>query len=265
MKTGISSSCYYPRYTEDAFLDIARRGAGVAEIFFNAPSELEPAFVDRLDAVRREYGVDVVSVHPYSSGFETVYFFGDYPRRLDDGIAFYGSFFAAAQKLGARYVVFHGCHRGKPILPQFYAERLELLDRAAAEYGVELLQENVDRCVSREPEFIAALRRLLPGQGFVLDVKQAIRAGYSPYAMLEAMGPNIRHVHISDHDARRDCLPVGAGVMDFGKLRRALEAQGFDGAVIEELYSDSFSSDEELWTSFRTLQGLFPPKDAGKA
>ena len=44
MKIGVSTSCFYPVETEIALEEIGKAGVKVTEVFFNAQSELKPAF-----------------------------------------------------------------------------------------------------------------------------------------------------------------------------------------------------------------------------
>ena len=254
MKAGISTACLYPMETEKALEQLLDRGFCRFEVFVNAYEELLPPVRDRLLALSRE--AEVLSLHPFSSGFETMLFFTDYPRRFRDGLELYRRFFDLAGEMGASYVVFHGAHRGMDIPPEVYAQRYGALHDAAREMGVMLLHENVERSMSRDPALLRGLRARVPDAGFVLDLKQAARAGVSPFAMAEAMGPGLRHVHVSDAGPRGSCLPVGQGTLDFPALLRVLAAQGFDGCLTLELYSTSYRRQEDLEDSVARLEGL---------
>ena len=63
----------------------------------------------------------------------------------------------------------------------------------------------VPRC-----RFLLEMRDALGKQArFVLDIKQAVRSGEDPFAMLRGLNSHIVHVHISDHGEYGDCLPLG--------------------------------------------------------
>ena len=81
---------------------------------------------------------------------------------------------------------------------------------------------------------------------FVLDIKQAVRAGVDPFAMLDAMGPCLRHVHLNDHSAEQSCLPPGKGGFDFVAFFSRLRDQGFDEAGVIEVYRGDYGQPEEL-------------------
>lgn len=256
MRVGISTSCFYPQPTEEALNTLLALGTGTLEVFFNSHSELEPAFLQRLRAAADGCGAQIVAVHPYTSGMEGLLFFSDYERRFADAREYYKRYYEAAARLGAGLVVFHGAYRQQTIPLEEYARRIDLLDGDAAALGVRLAQENVERCLSRTVEFAAALRRLRPTQKFVFDWKQAVRAQADPWQLLETMGPGLAHLHLSDHIPGCDCLPPGLGTADFGRLFRWLEARGFDGTAVIELYRRNFGGSKELVQSLAFLRSL---------
>lgn len=255
MRTGVSTACFYPASTEEALLLAARSGAPCTEIFVNADSEFSPAFFDRLAASARENGVDVVSIHPFTSGFEPILFFSDYPRRMQDGLDMYRRFFELAARIGARYFVLHGA-RAQSVLPdEELFERFMLLRRLAAGEGVRLLQENVARCKSRSPAFIRQMRACLGEEAeFVLDTKQALRSGVSIEEMRLAMGEGLRHVHISDCSGEKDCVLPGRGGMDISGFSRLLSGSGYTGDLMLEVYRDSYGEVQELFSACRYLE-----------
>lgn len=86
--------------------------------------------------------------------------------------------------------------------------RFEGVSDLGRTYGVTLAQENVVRFRASDNAYIAAMRRQLgPKAAFVFDLKQCRRCGHRPEDVVAAMGSALVHVHISDNDARRDCLP----------------------------------------------------------
>lgn len=254
MKTGISTACLYPLETEQALEQLIRRGFDHFEVFVNSFSELDGPVAARLVELSRSR--DVVSLHPFSSGFETMLFFSDYPRRTQDGLELYRRFCDLATRMGASFLVFHGAHRGMPLTMPFYAQRYARLHETARSMGITLVHENVERSVSRDPELFRVLRREIPDAAFALDLKQAVRAGFTPLEMIQAMGPNLRHVHISDAGPQESCLPVGKGTVDFPQLLAALREQGFDGCLALELYSTSYQDPQDLERSVAALERM---------
>ena len=260
MRIGVSSSCLYPMLLEESVRTLLGQGVKTLELFVNAGSELREPFVRELRRMTDDAGAEIVSLHPFSSAFESMLFFTDYMRRFEDGLGFYRQFFRAAELLGARIFVFHGCStrmRLNNMNEDIYCERFERLRRAAAEYGVTFAQENVNGYCSESPDFIRAIRERLPDVRFVLDQKQCIRAGVSVREMSEAMGGRVCHVHLSDSLPGQDCLPPGTGSYDFAALFALLRAAqpGAETGVIE-LYRKNFGAADELSAALRSLNGV---------
>lgn len=206
-------------------------------------------------------GARVASIHPFTAAYESLMFFSDYERRTRDSVEQYRRYFAAAAFLGARTVVFHGARKDLPIPMELYCERYARLAAAAREEGAVLAQENVSRCKCGASENIAAMRALLGEQvHFVLDVKQALRAGEAWGEMCGVMQGRIAAVHLSDHAPGRDCLLPGAGQADFSLLRANLRAQAFDGPLFIEVYRSNFNSLAELPSAQRYAADVFSPE-----
>ena len=163
MVTGISTSCFYPLETEKALALLVEAGAKNGEVFLNSFSELEEPYLRALDRAARAGGLGILSVHPFTSGWEGSLFFSGYPRRMEDGIDLYRRFFWGAALLGADKVIFHGAPLGMEIPMEEYARRYARLDQAARELGVRLCHENVCRTVSRSAAFFRELLRFCPG------------------------------------------------------------------------------------------------------
>jgi len=258
---GISSACYYPMQTEDALAQIADSGARVCEIFFNTQSEIAHPFIDRIKKIADDGGFSVGSVHPFSSFAETNCFFSAYGRRTEESIDWYKGFFSGAAELGAKFFVFHGAVYSASLSPEFYAERFSLLSRAAKTEGITLCQENVSRCLAGKSSYVAELRRLLGDEiSFVLDVKQAHRAGEDPFKMAEAMGGGLKLVHVNDFDAHRECLLPGEGAFDLTGFKKALDGAGFCENYIIEVYRDNYGDYSEVKSSYRRLSEAFYPQ-----
>lgn len=254
MLAGLSTACTYPELTETTMARYAGFGIDCAEVFLNSFSELEEAYLMRLRKVADQAGMRIVSVHPFTSGMEPMLFFSAYRRRFEDGVELYKRFCRAANLLGAEILVFHGNLTVWEMDISEYFDRFAQLAQVTAGEGVELCQENVERCVSRNAAFFREMRRQFPSAGFVLDVKQAVRAGEDIFKLVQAMGRNIRHIHISDHQKNRDCLPLGTGDMDIAHFLGTVKELGFDGSVVLELYQDNYDKIQSLLESYRLLK-----------
>lgn len=262
MRIGMSTACFYPQPLEEILPVIAGLGVTAVEIFFNTESEFEPRFYENLGAQARSLGLDIVSVHPYSSLMEGMLLFSDYARRTEDGMLQYQRYFECAAALGARYLTFHGERdMGRADDPARWERKCAAYRRLcalASACGVTLAQENVAWCRSRDPAFLRALYRDVPELRYTLDIKQAYRSGQDWRTVLDVMGERLVNVHINDFSAEQSCLVPGAGTMDYANFFSRLRATGYDGHAIVEVYRTNFGKPAELGRALHLL-GRFAP------
>ena len=90
----------------------------------------------------------------------------------------------------------------------------------------------------------------------MLDLKQVRRAHGDTFEYIRALGENIVHLHISDGSVERDCLPVGHGEFDFRRLMREMDALGYSGAYMMELYRQNYDEFARLRESVDRLQDI---------
>lgn len=257
MKAGISTACLYPMELEMAFRQLAENGIKTAEIFVNSHCELSEPYLGEMLAIQKEYGVDVVSVHPYSCSIEPIMLFTAYERRVADMLEYYKRFFEYANLFGAKYFVLHGNKPQNPFPDEKYFERYLKLQDTAGQYGICVLQENVARCTSRSLDFLAEMKKSLgDNAAFVLDTKQAHRSGNDPIEMVKALGGSIKHVHFSDFGKAGDCLKFGFGEYDNHTLFTELKKCGYEGNIIIELYKGSHSGATDLAENCRVLNAF---------
>ena len=257
-RIGISTASLYPQLIEATLRRFGEQGVGWAEAFINTFSELKPDFVRELRRIADDGGVRLVSLHPFSCAFEPFLLFTGYPRRFEDALEFHKPYFEAANRLGAEIFVFHGDKYRGPgqslTSDEEYYERYARLRALGKRFGVNVAQENVERCRSRDLGFLREMARYLGGDvSFVFDNKQACRSGVDWREFLETLGPWIVHCHLSDNGPAGACLPVGAGTLDFGALFAALGAQGFTGAALVELYGEQLAEADCVYESWRAL------------
>ncbi len=242
MDIGISTACFYPLQTEQALQREVDLGFHTFEVFFNTFSELRPAFLEELK--QRAGNGRFVSIHPFTSGYESYLLFSRYERRFADGLDFYEHYFEAANRLGADILVIHGEKNMPTFSDGEYLEHFYRLSERGRKYGVRVAQENVVGHRSQSPAFIEKMRTQLGENAcFVLDIKQAVRAGVSPHVMCDAMGRGLIHLHCNDHNGEHDCVLAGEGRMDFEKLFRQMAAHGFEGDCVLEVYSGAIQDD----------------------
>ncbi len=268
MQAGVSTACLYPQHLEEALYDLALNGISCSELFVNADSDINRQRVHTMQEIMERFGVTVPSVHPFACPIEPLMLFTDYDRRVDDMIDYYRRYFEVMQRMGARVFVFHGNDTRHAIPAEQYCERYVRLVNAGKEFGVTVAQENVSRCQSGSLHFLREMKRILGDDAhFVLDIKQAVRAGESPINMLHMLGSHICHVHISDHSDKGDCLLIGAGNFRIRSFLEALYRYSPDCAVMLELYRQNYRGISDLISSYRMLSrmisGVESSADAG--
>lgn len=260
MKFGASTACFYPMLTEESLKQVIDIGFERAEIFMNAPSELEPLFINELNKIAQNSGTKIISVHPFSSFLESSCIFGDYQRRYDDFIDVYKKTCHAAAMLGARLIVIHGAVAQPkiPIPDERYFERFYNLVQIGKAEGVMVCQENVNRFKSQSIDFCKKMRNAL-GDDFkmVFDVKQTVRARQDTFEFLNEFKNDIVHLHISDNNEYDDCLPIGMGSFDFKRLKSIMDGVDYQGDAVIEIYSKSYDVKDVLTKSKVYLDNLW--------
>jgi sugar phosphate isomerase/epimerase len=133
-------------------------------------------------------------------------------------------------------------HNRKQVV-EMNADAITLLAQDAAQRGITLMVENLDRMFAD----VDALRGLLdavPDLSFHLDVAHAnLRLGLGGQnrtpELLSAFGDRLAHVHLSDNrGGDQDLhLPLGAGMIDWKKMIGALKASGYDDTITLEVFS----------------------------
>lgn len=255
MKVGVSTACLFPKPIEESLYELAVNGVGCVELFVNTHSELRKSFVHSLLKLMQRFDITCPSVHPFTCEIEPLMFFSDYERRMTDAMEYYKLYFQFMNIVGADIFVFHGGKGDKG--KEHYCERYSKLYRLGKEFGVTVAVENVTRCQSRSSAFIRDISAILGGEfAFVLDTKQAIRAGETPMAFLDAAGKNVVHVHISDSGELGDCLPIGKGNFRFKPFFDKLNSLNPDANLILELYRSSFNSISDLISSYNILVNM---------
>ena len=257
MEIGVSTACLYPLETEKALEKLLEMDFRSFEIFFNSQREFHPNFIRELKQQLDGRKAHVLSVHPYLSGYESFLLFSEYERRFWDTVEEYERCFEAANMLGARYVAIHG-DKFFAISDSCYLERFRILAEKGMEYGVYVAQENVNGARSAKPEFIEKMKNYLGENAhFILDFKQAVRAGQDPYELCRAMGKCLAHLHLNDHGPQGDCLLPGDGVMDFLKLKQLLTEQEYHGVGVIEVYAGNFQEEEQILRAKKFLEKIF--------
>ncbi len=259
MRVGISAASLYPMETEKAICHLNDLGFSLFEIFFNAYCETSAEFGALLNELRRTRGIEIKSVHPFTSALESMLLFERYERRFQEGLAFYQNYMEAARRIGAKLLVLHGQRQGAGSLSdQEYCAHYRALYALGQSLGITVAQENVWMFRSASPVFIETMRHELGKNcAFVLDTKQAVLSGYKPEVFCAAMGERLVHVHLSDHTENQSCLLPGEGTFDLKRFRRALDDIGYTGDVITEVYRKAIRNDAALRATLQVTKAIF--------
>ena len=259
MRLGISSAAYYGRLeTEDAAAKLRELPVDCCEIFTETRSEYSAEFGALVR--KRLDGLPCRAIHAKGTQFEGD-LFGASPRQREDAFQVLRGVLDCGQALGANIYVFHGQpdYRGglTPMrLPRLW-ETVEQVCALAGERNMRAAWENVSWCALKQPEDAAYLIKACPALSFVLDIKQAVRAGADPFAFLPVMKDRLIHIHVLDFDeSGRLCLP-GRGTFDFMRLRRELAKIDFSGDMILEPYAAQTGDDDALRESIGYLRSVF--------
>lgn len=254
---GVSSACFYPLETEKSLELTGKYGFKNVELFLNSHSEIEDDFVEKLIETKEKYGLNIVSVHPFASFAESFYLFSNYDRRYADILPLYDRLFEVTAKLGASFFVFHGAKIPGTISDDEYCRRFSHLIKMGKKYGIQVCHENVVHHRCQSPDYLKMMRDNI-GEDFkmVLDIKQAHRAGFTPYDFIEKLSDSIVHVHISDRNNEKDCIPPLKGVFDFSRFFETMKKIGYEGKYIIELYEWSYETKEEISEAYNNLYEL---------
>lgn len=199
--------------------------------------------------------MNVVSVHPTMSLAESFMLFSAYDRRKEEGLEWFKRYGEICGELGAEYIILHG---GKPngvLNDEEYFERFTEIANASKSGGGVLLQENVAKFRAGNLDFLGKMSDYLGDDArFCLDVKQCIRGGYSPFDVLRLLKTKIKHIHLSDHNEKKDCLIPLNGNFDFKVFLETVLSTGFDNSAVIEVYRDSYGGYSELFDGLRGLK-----------
>jgi len=260
-RLGVSTACYYPQDTFLSFKEVISANVPVAEVFMNSLDELEKSNLDRYREQMSEHGIEIISFHPYTSAFESLLFFSEYTRRVNDGIELYKRFFDAAAYLGAKYFVFHGERNvptfsrglsGDDVICNSYGRLIE----TAKSFGIVFTQENVNAHRSHCADHILKLRKLVPELRFTFDLKQALRAKQNYADIIAAMGDRLCHIHINDFGENECCLPF-TGNVDLYDVAQRLRDINYNGDYVLEIYRTGFTDNSQLCEALDKTRNLF--------
>lgn len=268
MQVGMSTASLFNKCDlEEAPAKLAQFCVEICEVFLNTFSEYEYDFISLLLERVQEARLTVYSLHPMGTQYEPQ-LFSLYHRQRSDALKIFQNVLQAGKRLGAQYYIMHGPANLGGAVKNMQLSRIGPMVRELCEmaqlYGMTIAWENVSWGLYAYPEFGSALQEAAQTDylRFTLDIKQAMRSGYSPYDFLKEMGDKLVNVHACDYvqTPARVCpaLP-GKGECDFRAVGTALRDSGYTGPVLFEVYSDLYKDEKEMLESYdylkRCLQG----------
>jgi sugar phosphate isomerase/epimerase len=255
MQAGVSTACLYPMELEKSLYELAVRGVECTEIFVNTHCEMFDPYLSQMKNIQKQTGIKVKSVHPYTCSIEPIMFFTKYERRINDFLEYYKNYLNYMNEFGAEILVLHGNKNENKFPDEAYFERFALLQELAESFGVCVAQENVSRCTSGSLAFLEKMKSYLGDKAkFVLDIKQAHRAGEDPISMVRALENSIVHIHFSDCGKSGDCLLYGEGEYDNDAFFKELNKINYTDSILLELYRDGYNKIEDLIENYRLLK-----------
>ena len=158
----------------------------------------------------------------------------DYSRRCVDMAAYLGS--PVVSVTSGRMVPGITPDESLKILKDSLGELLEHAERRDVRIGMEY---EPGLLVEKAEELADLIREMHSDSfGANLDLGHSHVLGEDPEPVIELLGSKIFHIHLEDIRARKHYhLIPGEGDLDFGRIFRALESQGYSGFVTVELYT----------------------------
>jgi sugar phosphate isomerase/epimerase len=122
-------------------------------------------------------------------------------------------------------------------------ESLEMIVEKAHDLGLCLCLENMfprTQWLVNPEEFVAILAKF-PTVNLLLDIGHAHiedAGGNKCLRFIDKFRGRIGHLHASDHFGKEDQhLPIGAGIIDFSKIVKAIKEIGYDDTITLEVFS----------------------------
>ncbi len=258
MKLGISTASFYgKKYTEEALEFLAQNGVDCCEVFLSSFSEYTETFAQKLLSVKGN--TEVYSMHTLNSQFEGQ-LFSHSERQYNDAIEIFRSALSVGKMLGAHFYVMHGPQQMKYTKYvtnyEFFGKRTAELAKITAEYGLMLTWENVHWAHYNHPFFMQNIRKYCDVPvGNTLDIKQAAQSDTTIDKYIFDMDGNIKNVHIVDFDEEGKLVLPGRGYYDYKSLFDRLD--GYDGAVMIEVYDGCYSDFSEIIQSYDWLKNVY--------
>ncbi len=257
MNVGISTASLFGReYNEEALVTFENLGIEVCEIFLESFCEYTTEYANLLKSKLSK--VKVHSIHTLNTHFEPQLFSRN-DRSYNDAYRIFEGVLKCAKILDAKNYIFHGRIRTKRANFSNYEETGNFFNKLtdlSKTYGVEVNLENVEWAMNNHVGYFEALKPYSKDLRACLDIKQARLSGYDYHGYLNEMADRLNTVHISDYDSDGKIVLPGKGLFDFEKFIGELNSVNFNGAILLEVYNDSFKTLDQLVESLEYIKNL---------
>lgn len=229
LRVSLSTSSVYPGPTSSGFEAAARLGYDGVEVMVG--TDEVSTDIEAVHGLAEFHRIPIVSVHAPTL-LLTQRVWGTEP---------WGKLHRAAEmalEVGAEVVVVHPPFRWQANYSRDFIDGIAELER---QYSIAFAVENMYPWRSGRREFQAYSPDWDPvGYDYAnvtLDLSHASTAGQDSLEMVRALGPRLRHVHMTDGSgsSRDEHLIPGRGNQPCGALLDHLVATGFDGEVVIEI------------------------------
>lgn len=169
----------------------------------------------------------------------------------------------AGNILGASCYTFHGMRKGPSdfISKELIHDVYNNLTYIAGENEIKLAQENVSWCMSSDLEYLQDLKdNCKYPLYYTIDIKQAYRAGIDPLKYIEIMDKELINFHVNDRNDKYSCLMPGDGDVNFKDIFGRIEKSQYKGNAIVEVYSNNYTSYEDIKISKKYLENFIESK-----
>lgn len=259
MELGISTATFFGKIlTEESFEIMEKMDAKICEVFLTTFYEYNASFAELLKTKNK--ALKVHSMHSLNNQFEPE-LYNQALRTRSDAEDIFKRVCNAGKILNSKYYTFHGPAKLKKkeyvFDYEYLGKRTEELCNITKSYGLELCYENVHWTFYSENGYFRNLKKYAPSLRACLDIKQAMQSKIDYNLFIEDMGQDLRTVHLCDYDKNGNLCVPGRGIFDFKELFNILQYNGFNGALILELYSGDYKNFEELKKGYDYLKNLF--------
>ncbi|WP_035913742.1 sugar phosphate isomerase/epimerase family protein [Knoellia sinensis] len=234
----LSTASVYPENCAAAFQHAARLGYdGVEVMVWTDPVTQEAG---ALRALSELHGIRIVSIHAPTLLISQRIFGVDPWGKIDRSLEL-------AHEVGAETVVLHPPFRWQKEYARDFADGIATREHDS---GITLAVENMYpwRVGGREVE--AYLPHWDPvSQAYdhvTLDLSHTATAGSDALAMIAALGPRLRHLHLADGlgSMKDEHLIPGRGSQPCAEVLDALVHNGFDGSIVVEVSTRRLSVEQ---------------------